>query len=139
MIYQLSKTESAQLIALKEQLFLYYNEDDAKKLYVIIDRALCNGWIDKDDIYKLIEVLPRIIPLPKEHSSQKADAQNTDWNEYIDEHRVKYKREMERLYHILSNWVFMQNAIYQKNSDPIEESAADGFSNTIHHGIKNNV
>lgn len=94
--YQLNETDRVQFQILKEQVFLYYVEEDALKIDIIIERALLNGWIDKSDIYELIEVLPRIVSsLTNIESHVTIDSQNTDWNVYIDECRGKYKREVD--------------------------------------------
>ncbi len=117
MIYQLSETDKVRLKALKEKIHFHYKDEDAQILDEIISRALINGWMDKDDVYELIEILPKIIPMPVEKSREKAETQNQDWDEYIDEHRAKYKHETERLLQVLSNWVFMESAVHQKNME----------------------
>ena len=136
MAYQLSKTDANQLQTLRGQIPLHYSDEDAVRLVDIIDRALLNGCLDNDDIYELLEVLPKIIPSSQEETQSESETQNTDWNEYIDERRARYKREMERLHQMLSNWVFMQSAVYRKNmvslDSPIERSKA----NNIGLGIK---
>ena len=75
----------------------------------IIDRALLNGWMSKDDVYELVEVLLRIIPSSKETPKEKPKSKSVDWNEYIDDQRVRYRSEMERLMQTLSTWIFMQS------------------------------
>lgn len=102
----------------------------------IIDRVLFNGWIGKDDVYVLIEVLPRIIPSPIEKPQVKVESQNTDWKEYIDEQRARYRREMEQLHQMLSNWVFMQSSIYRKNMEPIEKPVGKAKFNNIGQRIQ---
>lgn len=135
--YQLNETDRVQFQILKEQVFLYYVEEDALKIDIIIERALLNGWIDKSDIYELIEVLPRIVSsLTNVESHITIDSQNTDWNVYIDERRGKYKREVDRLYQLLSNWIFMHNVIYRKNVKSFENQNKKVMSINIGQGIK---
>lgn len=135
--YQLNETDRVQFQILKEQVFLYYVEEDALKIDIIIERALLNGWIDKSDIYELIEVLPRIVSsLTNIESHVTIDSQNTDWNVYIDECRGKYKREVDRLYQLLSNWIFMHNVIYRKNVKSFENQNKKVMSINIGQGIK---
>lgn len=135
--YQLNETDRVQFQILKEQVFLYYVEEDALKIDIIIERALLNGWIDKSDIYELIEVLPRIVSsLTNVESHVTIDSQNTDWNVYIDERRGKYKREVDRLYQLLSNWIFMHNVIYRKNVKSFENQNKKVMSINIGQGIK---
>lgn len=136
MTYQLSETDKAQLRTLREQIFLQYNEEDALKMEKIIARSLPNGWMDKDDVYELIDVLPRIILSPKEEPQIKPESQNLDWNVYIDERRARYKHEMERLHQTLSNWVFMQSTVYRKNMEPLASSIGRAKINNMGQGIK---
>jgi hypothetical protein len=136
MTYQLSETDINQLQTLREQFFLHYSKEDALKMNDIIDRALLNGELDKDDIYELLEVLPRIIPSSQEKAQSESKNQNTDWNEYIDERRARYRCEMERQHQALSNWVFMQSAVYRKNMESLDRSVERLKSNNIGLGIK---
>ncbi|MFR4917333.1 MAG: hypothetical protein ACLUB7_14875 [Coprococcus phoceensis] len=136
MAYQLSKTDMNQLQTLRKQMPLYYSDEDVVRLVDIIDRALLNGCLDKDDVYELLEVLPRIIPSSKEKTQSEAENQNTDWNEYIDERRTRYKREMERLHQMLSNWVFMQSAVYRKNMESVDRPSEKSKTNNNWLGIK---
>lgn len=136
MAYQLSKTDMNQLQTLRGQIPLHYSDEDAVRLVDIIDRALLNGCLDKDDVYELLEVLPKIIPSSQEKIQSESETQNTDWNEYIDERRARYKREMERLHQMLSNWVFMQSAVYRKNMVSLDRPIEKLKANNIGLGIK---
>ncbi len=137
MMYQLNETDRAQFQTLREQIFSYYREEDALKIDVIIERALLNGWMDKNDIYELIEVLPRIIPsLNNIEPHVMPESLDADWNEYIDERRGRYKREVERLYQLFSNWIFMQSVVQRKNMKPLENQSEKTRSNNIGQGIR---
>lgn len=136
MAYRLSKTDVNQLQILRDQISLHYSDEDAARLVDIIDRALLNDCLDKDDVYELLEVLPKIIPSSQEKAQSELEIQNTDWNEYIDERRARYKREMERLHQVLSNWVFMQSAAYRKNMEPLDRPIERSRANNIGLGIK---
>ena len=136
MTYQLSETDMKQLQTLRGQIPLHYSEDDAVRMVDIIDRALLNGCLDKNDIYELLEVLLRIIPSSTGKTLFESGTQNTDWNEYIDEHRARYRHKMEQLHQVLSNWVFMLNAVYRKNMEPPDRSVDRSKSNNIGLGIK---
>lgn len=136
MTYQLSETDKAQLSTFRTQLFHRYREEDALIMDEIIDRALLNGWMSKDDVYELVEVMPRIIPSPKETPKEKSESQSVGWNEYIDEQRVRYRREMERLHQTLSTWIFMQSAVYRKNMEPLEKPVGKTKFNSVGQGIK---
>ena len=121
MAYQLSKTDMNQLQTLRGQIPLHYSDENAVRLVDIIDRALLNGCLDKGDVYELLEVLPKIIPSSQEKTQSESETHNTDWNEHIDERRVRYKRKMERLHQVLSNWIFMQSVVYRKNMEPLDK------------------
>ena len=136
MAYQLSKTDVNQLQTFRGQIPLHYSDEDAVRLVDIIDRALLNGCLDNDDIYELLEVLPKIIPSSQEETQSESETQNTYWNEYIDERRARYKREMERLHQMLSNWVFMQSAVYRKNMEHLDSPIERSKANNIGLGIK---
>ena len=136
MAYQLSKTDANQLQTLRGQIPLHYSDEDAVRLVDIIDCALLNGCLDNDDIYELLEVLPKIILSSQEETQSESETQNTDWNEYIDERRARYKREMERLHQMLSNWVFMQSAVYRKNMESLDSPIERSKANSIGLGIK---
>lgn len=136
MAYQLSKTDVNQLQTLRGQIPLHYSDEDAVRLVDIIDRALLNGCLDNDDIYELLEVLPKIIPSSQEETQSESETQNTYWNEYIDERRARYNREMDRLHQMLSNWVFMQSAVYRKNMEHLDSPIERSKANNIGLGIK---
>ena len=136
MAYQLSKTDVNQLQTLRGQIPLHYSDEDAVRLVDIIDRALLNGCLDNDDIYEVLEVLPKILPSSQEETQSESETQNTYWNEYIDERRARYKREMERLHQMLSNWVFMQSAVYRKNMEHLDSPIERSKANNIGLGIK---
>lgn len=80
--------------------------------------------------------MPRVILFSKEKMRVKPEHQNSDWNEYIDERRARYRREMEQLYQMFSNWVFMQSTVYRKNMDSIEKAVGKEKSINIRLGIE---
>ena len=136
MQYNLTQTQVLQIASLVEDFDKYYSNSDVFILRNIVNKAVSNMFLDESDVYELIEVLPRIIPLPKDLPQVKSEGQSADWKEYIDERRTRYKREMERLHQMLSNWVFMQSAIYRKNMEPFEKPIGKVKSNDIGQGIK---
>lgn len=107
---------------------------DAIILKNVLKKAVSKMYLDEAAIYKLIEVLPRIIPAVIDNSSMKPE--NQDWNDYIDEHRARYKHEMERLLQILSNWVFMESAVHRKNMEPLKRHNEKENLNHIGKGMK---
>lgn len=136
MKYNLTQTQALQITAWLEDFERYYCDSDNLILRNIANKAVVNMYLDETDVYELIEVLPRMIPLPKEEPRITSEIQNTDWNDYIDERRARYKREMERLHQELSNWVFMQSAVYRKNMEPLDRPIERSKANNIGLGIK---
>ena len=135
MIYQLSQTDVNQLQTLRKQIPLYYSKKDGLKIIDIIDRALQNRCLETKDIYEFLEVLPRIIPSSQEKTKSESENQNTDWTACIDEHRARYRREMERLHRMLSNWIFIQSADYRKSMTPLKKPRKEKL-NDVGLGIK---
>lgn len=137
MVYHLNKTELSQISTWSAQLSGCYSESDAIQLCNIARKALANGYLDENDVYELLDLLPRIIPEPEEQEIRKSDDDIVDWQEYMDEHQVKYKREMDKLRQTLSNWIFLQSAVYRKNIKPVESSIGRICTKANEPGIKN--
>lgn len=119
MLYHLSETDVNQIKAWLPSLTEYYSETDAVKLLSVFQKAITTAFLDDSDIYMLLEYLPRIIPKRHEETNCTQEEQNADWNVYLDEKQAAYKREMEKLYQALSNWVFLQNSLYRKNGETV--------------------
>ena len=136
MQYDLTQTQVLQIAVWAEAFDKYYSNSDVLILRSIAQKAVSDMFLDESDIYELMEVLPRIIPSPQEAPQEKPVSQSVDWNEYIDEQRTRYRREMERLHQTLSNWIFMQSTVYWKNMEPIEKPVGKAKFNSIGQGIK---
>ena len=136
MQYDLTQTQILQIAAWAEDFDKYYSNSDVLVLRNIAQKAVSNMFLDESDIYELMEVLPRIIPSPKETPKEKPESKSVDWNEYIDEQRVRYRREMECLHQTLSNWIFMQSAVYRKNMEFLEKPVGKSKFNNIGQGIR---
>lgn len=136
MKYNLTQTQVLQIAVWAVDFDKYYSSSDVLVLTNIAKKAVSNMFLDESDIYELMEVLPRIIPSPQEPPQEKSESQSVDWNEYIDEQRARYRREMERLHQMLSTWIFMQSAVYRKNVEPLEKTVGEIKFNSIGQGIK---
>lgn len=136
MEYCFNQSQIHQMEAWLPDLQKYYSEDDASILKTIIQKAVTSKYLGESDIYKLLDVLPKIVSMLDEKSQIIKENFNTDWNEYIDEHRAKYKRETEKLYHLLSNWVFMQSAVYRRNMEPLTSLLDKAQHKSNNQGIK---
>ena len=135
MIYRLSETDKMQLRKLKEQIFDQYNEEDALIIDDIITRSLQNEYLDKTDVNKLIEVLPKSILSSKEIVHVYYENKDIDWNKYYDDQRATCKREIEQFYRMLISWIFMQNAIDSKSRESVERAHKVGQTNNSGHVI----
>lgn len=93
----------------------WYSESDSTVIRIIMSDAIRNATILQEDLYKLLEVLPRIIPVVDTESvTVTADELESDWTKYIFSRREKYKRDMEQIRRILTNLLFIQNAVHQR-------------------------
>ena len=120
MQYYLNQTQIHQMEVHLFNIEKYYSENDASILKIIIQKAIISKYLDETDIYRLLDVLPRILPQSIDDLQIIQEESDNNWNEYIDEHRAKYKREMEKLYQALSSWIFMQKAVYQRNTKSLK-------------------
>lgn len=136
MQYNLTQTQVLQISVWAEDFDKHYSNSDVLVLRDIAQRATSNMFLDESDIYELMEVLPRIIPSPRETPQKNPASQSTDWGEYTDKQRVRYKREMEHLYQMLSTWLFMQSAVYRKNMKSFEKPVGKAEFNSLGKGIK---
>lgn len=118
MVYYLNEIELNQLSVWSSQLFRYYSESDALLLSGIADKAQSNAYLDENDIYELLELLPRITSEKEEKISEEHKDVDSDWRGYIEEHQARYRREIDRLHQMLSSLIFLQSAVYRKNIKP---------------------
>ena len=138
MLYHLNETELIQFNTWSTKLSRYYIESDVLHLHKIACKALTNGYLDENDIYELLDILPRIILDAKAEVVDQPAEDVTDWQENMDEQLVKYKREMDKLRQTLSNWIFLQSAVYRKNIKPAESSSGRIYAKANKPGnIKN--
>ena len=118
-LYYLNETELSQLNAWSVLLEQWYTPSDTLLLQDIINRSIYQKYIDIDDIYKLLELLPKIIPENCIEQNNKLEDSCEDWQSYMDEQRIRYKREVDKLCQVFLNWVFLQSSVYQKNTKSI--------------------
>lgn len=135
MVYHLNETELNQLNVWCPQLFKYYSEADTLLIENIVIRALSNGYLDADDIYELIELLPRIIPENSDRQNDKQEDHIENGYGYMDEQKARYKREMGRLRQTLSSWIFLQSAVYRKNMQSVGNLLAEVSKKEKNKGI----
>lgn len=134
-IYHLSETDTNQIKTWLPLLPEYYSESDAAKLLIIFQKAITSAYLEKNDVYELLEYLPRTIPKLHEERCCPKDEQSTNWHVYLDEKQITFKRNLEKLYHLLSNWIFLQNSLCHKDSgtvgNPIDRVPVLGIEQKI--------
>ena len=119
-LYYLNESELYQLNVWSVLLEQWYTPSDTLLLQDIINRSLHQKCIDIDDIYKLLEFLPKIIPDNCIEQNNKIEDSCEDWQSYMDKQRIRYKREVDKLCQIFLNWVFLQSSVYHKSTKSIE-------------------
>lgn len=138
MIYHLNETEIKQIQTWIPQIQEYYAESDAVQLAAILQNALSKGFMDENEIYRLLNLLPHIIPKQCEEMKEADDAEEIQWDAYIDEQQARYKREIDKFRQMLSNWIFLQNAVYQRNLKALSKPIDSGVLKGNNQGLKKN-
>lgn len=114
MHYTLGEYEIGQMKALLIQLEEMYSEDVASQLRQLIEAALVNGYLTDKEIYKLLELLPMVIPqLQEEMPSIEQSECNDDWPECNAAVVSRKKRLHLQLQQHLSHLLFMQEAVHK--------------------------
>lgn len=114
MHYTLGEYEIGQMKALLIELEEMYSEDVASQLRQLIEAALVNGLLTDKEIYKLLELLPMVIPqLQEEMPSIEQSECNDDWPECNAAVVSRKKRLHLQLQQQLSHLLFMQEAIHK--------------------------
>lgn len=84
----------------------------------IVEKAMMSGEISKTDLERLLSLLPQLEPMPsKIDDSEKSVTdidEDEDWPEWEASKQAKQKRKLQTLQQQLSNWLFTQYAVYQK-------------------------
>ncbi len=128
MIYYLNQNDIIRMEALKLQSYSQYSVDDAKMLNAIISKAITDKYICKEDAAELIKILPRIIPASVEQTEYFDEEPDVTLFDRINEEKGRYKHEMEKLRLMLSQWLFMNSAVYQKKTNKSENKGNRRFN-----------
>ena len=114
MHYTLGENEIGQMKALLIELEEMYSEDVASQLRQLTEAALVNGLLTDKEIYKLLELLPMVIPqLQEEMPSIEQSECNDDWPECNAAVVSRKKRLHLQLQQQLSHLLFMQEAVHK--------------------------
>lgn len=119
MQYNLGEYEIGQMRVLLTQLEDIYPENIAVQLRKLLEDAISSGIITDQEIYKLLELLPLVIPSeePEEVSveDEVADS-NDDWPEWENAEKARRKRIHKQLQQRLAHLLFMQEAVHKKTA-----------------------
>lgn len=115
MHYTLGEYQIGQMKALLAQLEEIYSEDVASQLRQLIEAALVDGFLTDKEIYKLLELLPMVIPQLQEEEMPSIEQSefNDDWPECNAAVVSRKKRLHLQLQQQLSHLLFMQEAVHK--------------------------
>lgn len=117
MQYTLGEYEIGQMRALLIQLEDIYPENIALQLRKLLENAISSGIITDQEIYKLLELLPLVIPStePEEAPVEEEDDNgNDDWPEWENAEKARRRRIHKQLQQRLAHLLFMQEAVHKK-------------------------
>ena len=117
MQYTLGEYEIGQMRALLTQLEDIYPENIALQLRKLLENAISSGIITDQEIYKLLELLPLVIPStePEEAPVEEEDDNgNDDWPEWENAEKARRRRIHKQLQQRLAHLLFMQEAVHKK-------------------------
>lgn len=90
----------------------------SREVKQIVEKALMSGEISKTDLERLLKLLPQLEPMSSKLDNSEeivADSDvDEDWPEWEESKQAKQKRKIQALQQQLSNWLFTQYAVYQK-------------------------
>ena len=88
----------------------------------IVETALMSGGILKADLESLLSLIPQLNPIPLRQNSNEnfleCNDDTADWPEWAASNQAKHKQKIQMLQQQLSNWLFTQCIIYQKQLSP---------------------
>lgn len=94
----------------------------AREVRQLVEKALMSGEISKTDLERLLKLLPQLEIMATESNNSEDDATDDDidedWPEWDESNKEKQKRRLRSFQQQLSNWLFTQYAIYQKQLSP---------------------
>lgn len=114
--FKLKECEISLLHSVCWELDSMVDDFISREVKQIVEKALMSGEISKTDLERLLKLLPQLEPMPsKLDNSEKIVADSDeDWPEWEESKKAKQKRKMQALQQQLSNWLFTQYAVYQK-------------------------
>lgn len=113
---KLKESEIGLLQSICWELDFMVDDFISREVKRIVEKALMAGKISKIDLERLLKLFPQLEPMPSKFDDGEkimADS-DEDWPEWEDSKQAKQKRKMHALQQQLSNWLFTQYAVYQK-------------------------
>ena len=116
--FKLKECEISLLHSVCWELDSMVDDFISREVKQIVEKALMSGEISKTDLERLLKLLPQLEPMSsKLDNGEKIVADSDvdeDWLEWEESKQAKQKRKMQALQQQLSNWLFTQYAVYQK-------------------------
>ena len=114
MNYVLNQTEIALINSSIPIIKDSYHENTSLEIIKLLERGCQNGYLEDDELYRLLSLLPQIIPEQREQAVSRKETELEEWFDKDEAEYQKRKRRMEELSRILSHKLFMQQAVYDK-------------------------
>ena len=114
----------------------------SQEIRKIVEKALLSGEISKDDLERLLKLLPQLEILETESVDEVTDSSddiNDDWPEWEKAQTEKHRRHLLSIQQQLSNWLFTQYALYQKQLTHKRKLSSPLHMTTQKKGVENNL
>lgn len=116
--FKLKECEISLLHSVCWELDSMVDDFISREVKQIVEKALMTGEISKTDLERLLKLLPQLEPMSsKLDNGEEIVAESDvdeDWPEWEESKQAKQKRKIQALQQQLSNWLFTQYAVYQK-------------------------
>lgn len=116
--FKLQECEISLLHSICWELDSMVDDFISREVKQIVEKALMSGEISKNDLERLLKLLPQLEPMSSKLDNSEeivADSDvDEDWPEWEESKQAKQKRKIQALQQQLSNWLFTQYAVYQK-------------------------
>lgn len=115
-LYSLDKSEICLIQSILCQVDSLYNDIVAEKLRELLLKIISSGTIEENQIKKLIELLPQFeVQEQNKTGVVKTDEEfYSEWPDWENASEEQWRRKILFFLHQLTNWLFIQNAVYQK-------------------------
>lgn len=115
MPYILEQNEICFLQIINSQIDIMYEGDVANELREILFHVLSTGEIQQNEVKRVLELLPKVKYLKVvEIREDEDEAFLQEWPEWNGSLENRRKKELMEFQHRLSNWLFVQYVINQK-------------------------